>query len=69
MQTAESDELYITFDEILSQTLGERENQFPKIIGNRHMELFFDLLVLPEGPRIRDKVSHGEIDSNDVHSK
>ena len=69
MQTAESDELYITFDEILSQTVGERENQFPKIIGNRHMELFFDLLVLPEGPRIRDKVSHGEIDSNDVHSK
>ena len=69
VQTAESDELYITFDEILSPTLGERENQFPKIIGNGHMELFLDLLVLPEGPRIRDKVSHGEIDSNDVHSK
>ena len=69
VQTAESDELYITFDEILSQTLGEGENQFPKIIGNWHMELLLDLLVLPEGPRIRDKVSHGEIDSNDLHSK
>ena len=69
MQTAESDELYITFDEILSQTLEERENQFPKIIGNWHMELLLDLLVLPEGPSIRDKVSHGEIDSNDLHSK
>ena len=25
------------------------------------MELLFDLLVLPGGPRIRDRLSHGEI--------
>ena len=26
------------------------------------MEFIFDLLVLPEGPRLRDKLSHGEVD-------
>ena len=25
------------------------------------MEFLLDLLVLPEGPRLRDKVSHGEV--------
>jgi hypothetical protein len=26
------------------------------------MEFMFDLLVIPEGPRLRDKLSHGEVD-------
>ena len=25
------------------------------------MEFIFDLLVLPDGPRLRDKLSHGEV--------
>ena len=31
-------------------------------LGPHHMEFIFDLLVLPEGPRLRDKLSHGEVD-------
>lgn len=60
--TAENDKLYTTFDEILSKILDEtRENSFPLEIGPQHMEFFIDCLVLPEGPRLRDKISHGEI--------
>ena len=40
----------------------EMENLFPITIGDEHMEFLIDLLVLPEGPRLRDKVSHGEVD-------
>jgi hypothetical protein len=29
------------------------------------MEFIFDLFVLPEGPRLRDKLSHGEVDQLD----
>ena len=39
----------------------EKENLFPITIGDEHMEFLIDLLVLPEGPRLRDKVSHGEV--------
>ena len=67
--TAENDKLYTTFDEILSKVRidhedieSEVENLFPVTIGDQHMEYLLDLLVLPEGPRLRDKISHGEID-------
>lgn len=66
--TAEDDKLYTTFDEILSkvrvdpETDDEVENLFPMTIGDQHMELLLDCLILPEGPRLRDKISHGEID-------
>ena len=70
--TAENDKLYTTFDEILSKVRidvedieQEVENLFPVTIGDQHMEYLLDLLVLPEGPRLRDKISHGEIDIKD----
>jgi len=66
IQTAESSTLYTTFDEMLSHELNDRENRFPQAIGLDHMELLLDLLILPEGPRIRDKLSHGEVSSDDT---
>lgn len=65
IQTAESDELYTTFDEILSHQINDQNNRFPQTIGLDHMELLLDFLVLPEGPRLRDKISHGEVSSDD----
>jgi len=65
IQTAESDALYTTFDEILSHQLNDETNRFPQVIGLDHMELLLDFLVLPEGPRLRDKISHGEVSSDD----
>lgn len=67
--TAENDKLYLTFDEILSKIRTDPEdpektldNALPEIIGDQHMEFLIDFLILPEGPRFRDKLSHGEID-------
>ena len=66
--------MYLTFDEILSKvrvTEGEDddskevENLFPVTIGDEHMEYLLDCLILPEGPRLRDKISHGELDLNE----
>ena len=66
--TAESDTLYTTFDEILAKIRPdpedfdkEVENLFPVTLGDQHMEFLLDCLILPEGPRLRDKISHGEI--------
>jgi hypothetical protein len=66
--TAEDDKLYTTFDEILSKVRpdpGDKsvdiDNNLPDLIGVQHMELLLDCLILPEGPRLRDKISHGEL--------
>ncbi|XP_041353424.1 endoplasmic reticulum membrane-associated RNA degradation protein-like isoform X2 [Gigantopelta aegis] len=60
--TAESSTLYTTFDEILDKFLpsGE-ENKMALLVGEPCMDLLFDLLVYPDGPRVRDRLSHGEV--------
>ena len=63
MMTAENDQLYTTFTEIFSQNLGEGVvNRFVETVGEPFLELMFDLFVLPDGPRLRDKLGHGELD-------
>ena len=62
--TAESDEFYTTFDTFLKRDFGKERNRLPERLGRDHAELLFDLLVLPRGPRLRDKLSHGEIGNN-----
>lgn len=49
-------------------------NQLVQELGAPYMEMLLDLLVHPEGPRLRDHISHGEvgvsgdiITSHDVH--
>ncbi|KAF2974274.1 hypothetical protein EK904_006588, partial [Melospiza melodia maxima] len=52
--TAESSALYTTFDEMLAKHLDNEEvNQLP--------DFLWDFLNHQEGPRIRDRLSHGEI--------
>ncbi|CAI8028647.1 Endoplasmic reticulum membrane-associated RNA degradation protein, partial [Geodia barretti] len=62
--TAESTALYTTFDEILSPTLHDHlsPNRLHHEIGPAKLECLLDLLVQPEGPRLRDRISHGEVD-------
>ncbi|XP_078591362.1 endoplasmic reticulum membrane-associated RNA degradation protein-like [Branchiostoma floridae x Branchiostoma japonicum] len=63
MLTAESSVLYTTFDEILSPTLQDGStNHMSSELGDSYMEVLLDLLVHPEGPRVRDHASHGELD-------
>ncbi|XP_067682582.1 endoplasmic reticulum membrane-associated RNA degradation protein-like [Haliotis asinina] len=60
--TAEATTLYTTFDEILDKHLpSHAENGLLNVIGENSMDLLFDLLVYPDGPRVRDRLSHGEI--------
>ncbi|XP_044935913.1 endoplasmic reticulum membrane-associated RNA degradation protein isoform X2 [Mustela putorius furo] len=60
--TAESTALYTTFDEILAKDLNDGKiNQLPLFLGEPAMEFLWDFLNHQEGPRIRDRLSHGEI--------
>ncbi|KAL6040903.1 hypothetical protein STEG23_037879 [Scotinomys teguina] len=60
--TAESTVLYTTFDEILAKHLNDGSiNQLPHFLGEPAMEFLWDFLNYQEGPRIRDHLSHGEI--------
>ncbi|XP_051062030.1 endoplasmic reticulum membrane-associated RNA degradation protein [Phodopus roborovskii] len=60
--TAESTILYTTFDEILANHLNDGSiNQLPPFLGEPAMEFLWDFLNYQEGPRIRDRLSHGEI--------
>ena len=61
--TAESTVLFTTFSEILQKRLPDgQENRIYEVLGDRMMTLLLDLLVYPKGPRVRDRISHGETD-------
>eukprot|EP00118_Oscarella_pearsei_P018513 m.189729 g.189729 ORF g.189729 m.189729 type:complete len:248 (+) comp39421_c0_seq6:972-1715(+) len=61
--TAESATLYTTFDEMLSVSLpDESSNQLFVKIDENIMIMLFDLLVHPDGLRLRDRLSHGDAD-------
>ncbi|XP_032693101.1 endoplasmic reticulum membrane-associated RNA degradation protein [Lontra canadensis] len=60
--TAEPTALYTTFDDILAKHLNDGKiNQLPLFLGEPAMEFLWDFLNHQEGPRIRDRLSHGEI--------
>uniref|UniRef100_A0A8C3VF36 ER membrane associated RNA degradation n=1 Tax=Catharus ustulatus TaxID=91951 RepID=A0A8C3VF36_CATUS len=60
--TAESSAFYTTFDEILAKHLDNEEvNQLPVVLEDPAMDFLWDFLNHQEGPRIRDRLSHGEI--------
>ncbi|MEE6475427.1 hypothetical protein FKM82_010746 [Ascaphus truei] len=62
MLTAESSTLYTTFDEVLAKQLNsDSDNQVPLTLGEPAMEFLWDFLNYQEGPRVRDHLSHGEI--------
>lgn len=65
--TAESDTLYTTLDEIFEKYLPNGDvNKISEALGDSLMDLLFDLMIYPEGPRVRDKVSHGEANLQDI---
>ncbi|KAG8504743.1 Endoplasmic reticulum membrane-associated RNA degradation protein, partial [Galemys pyrenaicus] len=60
--TAEATALYTTFDEMLAERLDDgRVNQLPAVLGEAAMEFLCDFLSCQEGPRLRDRLSHGEV--------
>ncbi|XP_077139387.1 endoplasmic reticulum membrane-associated RNA degradation protein isoform X1 [Ranitomeya variabilis] len=62
MLTAQSTSLYTTFDEILAKHLIDgSHNHLPGVLGDPAMEFLWDMLNHQEGPRVRDHLSHGEL--------
>ncbi|KJE97487.1 hypothetical protein CAOG_07337 [Capsaspora owczarzaki ATCC 30864] len=61
--TAEPDELFTTFTEILSTS---STNLLVEHLPRQLLELLLDLLVCQTGPRIRDRVSHGDADVSSI---
>ncbi|XP_068866311.1 endoplasmic reticulum membrane-associated RNA degradation protein isoform X1 [Aphelocoma coerulescens] len=60
--TAESSALYTTFDEMLAKHLDNEEaNQLPVVLEEPAMDFLWDILNHQVGPRIRDRLSHGEV--------
>ncbi|XP_030855378.1 endoplasmic reticulum membrane-associated RNA degradation protein [Strongylocentrotus purpuratus] len=65
--TAESTVLFTTFDEMLCAELSDgNPNLLIPAISEPFMDLLMDLLVHPDGPRLRDRISHGEVDIHGV---
>ncbi|XP_072022487.1 endoplasmic reticulum membrane-associated RNA degradation protein-like [Amphiura filiformis] len=61
--TAESTILFTTFDEMMCPALpDDTDNLLVQRVGMSFMEMLLDLLEHQEGPRLRDHISHGEID-------
>ncbi|XP_025104495.1 LOW QUALITY PROTEIN: endoplasmic reticulum membrane-associated RNA degradation protein-like [Pomacea canaliculata] len=53
--------------QMLDQVLSDgSENQLPTFLGSPCMDFLLDLLSYPEGPRVRDRLSHGEVDFQTV---
>ncbi|XP_075531877.1 endoplasmic reticulum membrane-associated RNA degradation protein-like isoform X3 [Dermacentor variabilis] len=65
--TAEMSTLYTTMDEVLAKDM---ESGLPNAVrvalGDPRFEMFLDIFSYLEGPRLRDKVSHGEVDLSTV---
>ncbi|XP_075531879.1 endoplasmic reticulum membrane-associated RNA degradation protein-like isoform X5 [Dermacentor variabilis] len=59
--------LYTTMDEVLAKDM---ESGLPNAVrvalGDPRFEMFLDIFSYLEGPRLRDKVSHGEVDLSTV---
>nr|CAD7432870.1 unnamed protein product [Timema monikensis] len=64
--TAETTAFYTTLDEILAPTIvgagGTVVNNMRSLLGDSIIELLEDMLTHQAGPRVRDKLSHGECD-------
>ncbi|XP_069116205.1 endoplasmic reticulum membrane-associated RNA degradation protein-like isoform X2 [Argopecten irradians] len=61
--TAETTTLYTTFDEILDPYLPNgQKNVVAAHLGENCMDLLLDILEYPAGPRVRDRLGHGEVD-------
>ncbi|XP_077530794.1 endoplasmic reticulum membrane-associated RNA degradation protein-like isoform X2 [Haemaphysalis longicornis] len=68
--TAEMSTLYTTLDEVLAKEteLGS-PNSVRTALGESNFEMLLDIFSYLEGPRLRDRLSHGEVDLKTVDKK
>ncbi|XP_049274747.1 endoplasmic reticulum membrane-associated RNA degradation protein isoform X1 [Rhipicephalus sanguineus] len=65
--TAEMSTLYTTMDEVLAKEMESGSTNALRIaLGDPHFEMLLDVFSYLEGPRLRDKISHGEVNLRTV---
>eukprot|EP00002_Diphylleia_rotans_P034496 TRINITY_DN7414_c0_g1_i2.p1 TRINITY_DN7414_c0_g1~~TRINITY_DN7414_c0_g1_i2.p1 ORF type:complete len:437 (+),score=55.21 TRINITY_DN7414_c0_g1_i2:1040-2350(+) len=73
---ANSEILYTTLDVFLSKSIPAEylqqesdriTNKLPSYLGDGLCLLLGDLMMYPDGPRLRDRVAHGEVEDGAVH--
>lgn len=65
--TAESSTLYTTLDQILTEYDDKGEhNNVGTFLGEPVMEMIYDIFTHPAGFRVRDRLSHGEVNLEDI---
>jgi hypothetical protein len=69
--SAENDTLFTTYDEILAKEVvngdgRHDDNRIFLVLGPGLSMMLLDLLQYPEGPRLRDRLSHGEISMTSI---
>jgi hypothetical protein len=66
-QRASVNEFYFTMNELLQFTIDNKPSEVNKLVNliDNHMLVFilYELFDYMEGPRVRDHLSHGELDS------
>lgn len=65
-RTADNATYYTTMETFILPRVppdcGEEKNALLSVLGKGGLQLMWDLFFLPSGPRIRDRMSHGELD-------
>ena len=51
---------------LAKETEDNKENKLLPEVGHNLTEMLYDILYFPEGPKLRDRLSHGEYDFKDV---
>ncbi|XP_055709956.1 endoplasmic reticulum membrane-associated RNA degradation protein-like isoform X1 [Phlebotomus papatasi] len=62
---------YVILDTFMDTVIPgtEESNKIHQILNPGILHLIHDLFVAPKGPRIRDKISHGELSLGEIHDK
>ena len=65
--TADTDVFYCTLDNIMAEfTESSSPNKLISSLGTPIVEMIYDIFILPLGPRVRDRFSHGEVDTQTI---
>ncbi|XP_039292310.1 endoplasmic reticulum membrane-associated RNA degradation protein [Nilaparvata lugens] len=67
---AQPSEFYVTLDQIISvvpSAIDDESCTVSDVLGENLLEMLRDAFVYMDGPRIRDKISHGEVDLQDIN--
>ncbi|GAB0097273.1 Endoplasmic reticulum membrane-associated RNA degradation protein [Sergentomyia squamirostris] len=62
---------YVILDTFMEEKLPEMDkvNEIHKLLNSGCLHLIYDIFIAPKGPKIRDKISHGELSLEEFNDK